>query len=302
MRLVYFCNNALYTSPFFRQTLANKTLLMNSDLAYSFLVPIDFTETSIHALHYAADIVKKHDGIIHLLHVVDDRTEPSEETMAAVRAKVTGFAREQQEKLNTTIIPNTVSGNIFNSIGETAKKLGAQLIVMGIHGMQGIQFIIGSFAARVILGSPVPVLLTNGSMQFKGFNNIVLPFDINIRMDELLNKTIEMGLLFNSTIHLFYKNEKLPFWRKRKANRTIKRTLNQIQKTGLNCQNVVLEAKDENITDSILQYAENIKADLIMVTTQNQHNSKEYVIVETGIRLMENSRTPLYFLNPESHF
>jgi hypothetical protein len=36
-----------------------------------------------------------------------------------------------------------------------------------------------------------------------------------------------------------------------------------------------------------------------MVTTQNGLlNSKEYIIVETGIRLMEKSQTPLFFLNP----
>lgn len=271
---------------------------MNQNLAYSLLVPIDFTEKSLHALEYAADIVKKHDGMVHLLHIVDERIEPRKESLEATKEKILSFAREQQSKLKVNIIPNVVTGNIFISIGESAKKLGVQLIVMGIHGMHGIQFIIGSFAARVILGSPVPVLLTNGSKKFTGFKNIVLPFDQNINIEHLVSKSIELGELFNSTIHLFSKNEEESFWKKYKVNAVKRKIINRIRKSGLSCQNVAIDSKEENIADSILKYAENMEADLIMVTTQSQQNSKEYIILETGTRLMEKSKTPLYFINP----
>jgi nucleotide-binding universal stress UspA family protein len=273
---------------------------MDHNLAYSLLVPFDFTEKSLHALQYASDLIKKHDGMVHLLHVIDNRSETHEDTQAAIREKVTLYAREQQEKLGINIIPSVVSGNIFVSIGETARKLGVQLIVMGIHGMHGIQIIIGSFAARVILGSPVPVLLTNGESSFTSFKNIVLPFDLNVEMDHLIKKALELGRTYNSTIHLFSKNDETSFWRRKKANFKIGKTVKLIRKAGLNCQNVTLDAKKEDIAESVLKYAENIKADLIMATTQNQQNSKEYTIVDTGIRFLEKSKTPLYFINPPS--
>jgi nucleotide-binding universal stress UspA family protein len=271
---------------------------MSQNLAYSFLVPIDFTEKSIHALHYAAEIVKKYDGMVHLLHVVDERMQPTSEEIAATREKLAHYARDQQELLQVNIIPNTVTGNIFISIGETAKKLGVQLIIMGIHGMHGIQFIIGSFAARVILGSPVPVLLTNGSREFADFKNIVLPFDFNVPMDHLVDKTIELAQLFNSTIHLFSKAEKVSMFNEFLFTNRLKKTIHRIRKAGINCQHIDLNAGNESMADSVLTYSENMGADLIMVTTQNQRNSKEYIIVEAGIRLMEKSRIPLFFLNP----
>jgi nucleotide-binding universal stress UspA family protein len=270
---------------------------MNPNLAYSFLVPIDFTERSVHALQYAASIIQRNDGMIHLLHVIDERTPPSKEELKSTRERIAEYAREQQEKLKVNIIPHIVTGNIFISIGETAKKLGVQLIVMGIHGMHGIQFIIGSFAARVILGSPVPVLLTNGSKNYSDFKNIVLPLDMNIKMDELIKKTLEMGLQFNSTIHLYSRNEEMSFWKKKKSEIKIKQTMNMVRKAGLKCQSVTLNTDEENLADSVVEYAENINADLIMVTTQNQHNTREYIIVENGIKLMEKSKTPLFFIN-----
>ncbi|TVQ13574.1 MAG: universal stress protein [Bacteroidetes bacterium] len=271
---------------------------MNPGVAYSFLVPVDFTNRSVHAIQYAADILKEHKGAIHLLHVVDDRTQPSEASLEATKAKVIQLAEEQQEKLNVKIIPNLVTGNIFTSIGEAAKKFGVQLIIMGTHGMHGIQFIIGSFAARVILGSPVPVLLTNGTKQYSGFKNIILPFDNSIKIDNLLAKTIELGTAFGSTIHLFSQKQEQSLLKKLSTNLTLQKTKKRIRKAGLVCHYVSLETYQYNNAESILKYAENIDADLIMVSTQNQTNSKEYIIVESCIKLMEKTTTPLFFLNP----
>jgi nucleotide-binding universal stress UspA family protein len=271
---------------------------MEHRLAHSFLVPLDFTERSYQALQYAAEIVKKHDGIIHLLHVVDDRTDHSRQEMEQLNEKITLYAQEQQLLFKVSIIPNIVSGNIFNSIGDTARKLGVQLIIMGIHGMHGIQFIIGSFAARVILGSPVPVILTNGTVTFTEFNNLVLPFDPTLPMDKLLQKTIELGLQFNSTIHIYSRREDGSFLHKHRTETKIKKAIEQIQKAGLTCQCIMINSSPEDFANNIVTYAHNIKADLIMITTQSQHDSKEYIIVENGIKLMEKSKTPLYFLNP----
>ncbi len=271
---------------------------MTNTFAQSLLVPVDFTERSMHALSYASEIAKKNDAMVHLLHVLDERTEPDQNAIDNARKKLTDFAHQQQELLDINMIPNVIKGNIFISIGETAKKIGAQLIIMGIHGIHGIQFIIGSFAARVILGSPVPVLLTNGSKKFDGFKNIVLPFDANLKMDHLVTKTIELGIINNSTIHLFSQNRKQGFLTAWEYKNKINNTLDRIKKAGLKCHNTVLEGETDDYDLSILKYAENIDADLIMVTSQNQHNSKEYIIMETGISLMDKSKTPLFFLNP----
>lgn len=270
---------------------------MEPHLAHSYLVPLDFTERSFQALQYAAEIVKKYDGIIHLLHVVDDRTDHTREEMDQIREKITQYAREQQLSFKVNIIPNIVSGNIFNSIGETASKLGVQLIIMGIHGMHGIQFIIGSFAARVILGSPVPVILTNGTGKYNEFQNLVLPFDPTMPMEKLLQKTIELGLQFNSTIHIYSRREEGNFIQKHRMETRIRKAVEQVQKKGLSCQCIMINASQDDFTDHIVKYAHNIKADMIMITTQSQHDSKEYIIVENGIKLMEKTKTPLYFLN-----
>ncbi len=270
---------------------------MNQNPVFSLLVPIDFTEKSLHAIEYAANMVKKQDGIVHLLHIVDERIKPQKEEVEAIQEKTIKFATEQNAQLEVNIIPNVVTGNIFISIGKSAKKLGVQLIVMGIHGMHGIQLIIGSFAKRVILGSQVPVLLINGSKGFSGFKKIVLPFDQNLNMEHLVNKSIEFGNIFNSNIYLFSKNEEDSFWKKRSLNAKIRKTLKQIRKSGLHCESVSNNSKDEDTAESILNFAEKMEADLIMLTTQSKQNSKNYYILDTVTSLMEKSKTPLCCIN-----
>ncbi len=270
-------------------------MAINSNLSFSYLVPLDFTERSEQALHYTAEIVKKYDGLIRLLHVVDERNGFNDDKLLAIKQKTTEYAREKQDALNITVIPNMVMGNIFVSIGEAAKKLGAHLIIMGTHGIQGIQFIIGSFAARVILGSPVPVLITNGKKHFSGFKNIVLPFDMSVDMQHLVSKTIEMGKLYNSTVHLFLKNENKGLWKRKNIELKARNILKKIRKAGLTCQLISLENKDQSYIDSVIDYADSIDADMIMITARSRHNSSEYIIIENGVRLMEKARTPLLF-------
>jgi len=270
---------------------------MNPNFAFPILVPVDFTEKTLNALDYAASMVQNKDGMIHLLHVIDERSEPGDNVLRQIKEKTTQFARQHQERLGTNIVPNVVTGNIFISIGETARKLGAQIIVMGIHGIHGIQFIIGSFAARVILGSQVPVILVNGKKKFSGFEKLLLPIDNFTKMGELVRKTIEIGKISNSTIHVFSRNVDLPLMKKVFFRNQRIKIQKQIKKAGLNCQNITIDKANETFSDALLEYAKNIDADLIMVTTNNRPDSKENIIVETGIGLMEKSTTPLFFLN-----
>ena len=51
-------------------------------------------------------------------------------------------------------------GNIFEDIGDVAKEIGARLIIMGTHGIKGIQKLVGSYALKVILHSEIPFIIT----------------------------------------------------------------------------------------------------------------------------------------------
>ncbi len=271
---------------------------MTDYVKYSILVPVDFTDQSFQALQYAAGLLRKKDGIIHLLHVVDDYAGVDHTLLNTQKEKLFEYARKNQELFAISIVPNIVTGNIFHSIGETAAKLGAKLIVMGTHPMSSIQFLIGSFAARVILGSTIPVLLTNGNSRFRTYQNIVLPFDYHMNMDLLLQAALQIGQKYNSKIHLFSQSENLSFFAQKRKNFKIKQALYKIKKKKLECQNVMLESESGDFTDNILKYAESVDADLLISNLQKKTKKapcNEYLPIHLGVKLLQDAKIPLLF-------
>lgn len=253
------------------------------------------------ALATAARFVNKYDGIVHVLHIIDDKPFIDKEKVESERHRLFEFAQNQQKELNITIIPNVVTGNIFTSIGQTARKLGTQMIIMGIHKLHGIQFIIGSFALRVSLSSTVPVLLVNRNKPVEKFERIVLPFDTNLQMDWMIRRSIELAKDYNGIIYLFSILGSMSFFRKRKALMKIKNTIDLIRSEGLRCENDFFHWGKASLTDSIMRFSEFVNTDIIALPMDYGKNQTAFLNSQTVMNLIENSSIPLYVLNQRKY-
>lgn len=265
------------------------------------MVPVDFTEKSVYALRYAGELIRKNSGVIYALHVVDNifDEEKNNEIVEKAKQELTGYCEKYEKILDTRIIPNVVEGNIFDSIGKTAENMGNQVIVMGVHGVSGIQFLIGSFAVRVILGSKVPVILVNEAYEYNSFESIVLPFDPDVKMDFLVEKTLELAKRYNSTIHLVSVLGNLSFFRKIAIMRKIENIIKKIKKYGLLYRNVILQDNASNFNQKIIEYATHSRAEPIMLSIRAENNCENgFVPAEKTGKLIENPRVPLYIVNP----
>jgi nucleotide-binding universal stress UspA family protein len=139
----------------------------------SILVPVDFSAASGQALATAAGLAQASGGAVHVLHVVDEEDVPelpeSEELQlppALSRRKVNRAALDRLEEFLGALPPSgpkpTVHighGDPWKVIGATAKKLRADLLVMGTVGRSGLPgLLLGSTAERVLHTSPVSLL------------------------------------------------------------------------------------------------------------------------------------------------
>ena len=76
-----------------------------------------------------------------------------------VLAKAEGVARKQKVKAKA-ILREMLSGPAAYPIVREAKKVGADLIVLGTHGRRGVRrLVLGSDAEQVVRTASVPVLL-----------------------------------------------------------------------------------------------------------------------------------------------
>jgi nucleotide-binding universal stress UspA family protein len=136
------------------------------------LVPTDFSDASSEALATAIAFARAFSARIEIIHVfveptyvlpppVEMATFPFDlsEILTKVQASL-DLERDRVAKAEIPVAAQTISGRAAPEIVAHAKKIGADLIVMGTHGRSGFQHaLLGSVAERVVHHSPCPVLV-----------------------------------------------------------------------------------------------------------------------------------------------
>ena len=139
------------------------------------LVPTDFSDYSDKAMLQAADIAKKFNSHIELLHVIDEGLQQcaadyclSAETMRQMdrESRATSEAKLGEAAARMTASPEIEvekairKGKPEEEILKEQKEKKIDLIVMASHGRSGImKYLIGSVAERVLRSAGCAVLL-----------------------------------------------------------------------------------------------------------------------------------------------
>jgi len=127
------------------------------------VVPWDFTPVAENALAHAVKISHMVHNEICLLHIVDKAIKPAEEGQKMAALKL--VANENSTKYNVPISVHISKGSIFSAIADFVNdkdkkhEKEANIVVMGTHGMKGMQKLTGSWALKVIVGSKVPFIV-----------------------------------------------------------------------------------------------------------------------------------------------
>ena len=139
------------------------------------LVPVDGSETARRGLREAIRLARRQPRCsLVLVHVVDefhalanvdaspyaaDLIEWLRQGGRRILARSQALAKRHGVKAKT-VMRETLGGPAANEIVRQARKLGADLIVLGTHGRRGVRrLVLGSDAEQVVRRSPVPVLL-----------------------------------------------------------------------------------------------------------------------------------------------
>ncbi|MDZ4667444.1 MAG: universal stress protein [bacterium] len=170
------------------------------------LVPTDFTEIGDSAIAYASQLSRILSSKVELLHVIS-----KEKDIAAAKSALE-IQVNRLEKENIEASAHVEIGNIFEDIGKVADRQEARLIVMGTHGVKGMQHVMGSKALKVITNSDVPfIVVQRKPMKPEGFKHIIIPVDFNQEVKQSIKYAWEIGKYFQSKIHIVYLKEKDPF-------------------------------------------------------------------------------------------
>lgn len=132
------------------------------------LVPTDGSEASFRAAEEALRIARETGATVHAVYVIDESGSTllfADQSMAALLealAEEGEGAVEEVANLTSDVQVETdvIRGMaIHDAILEYASDHDVDLVVMGTHGRQGIEHLLGSTTERVIAHSSVPVLV-----------------------------------------------------------------------------------------------------------------------------------------------
>jgi nucleotide-binding universal stress UspA family protein len=182
---------------------------------YSILVPTDFSYTALKAAMYAAEIARKSDVVICLLHATElgheyihqpfplhekynelVKEERLGELMAFAKA-VTGVYTD----INVEIA--LINANVVDGVIEFCNRHAFDLIVMGTKGSRGIKEVaIGSVTANVIAKTRTAVLAVPYEYVMEEPDAMLFATSHYEREITLLEKMIALPMLFSATVHV----------------------------------------------------------------------------------------------------
>ncbi|MGB4843997.1 MAG: universal stress protein [Ferruginibacter sp.] len=165
------------------------------------IVPVDFSETSLHAAKYAAQLLTGHYGVtMYLYHSYSKASEA---------VKVTeGLENLKTELMKDNIVKMEIlafeSDDFVDDLEKTARHRNADLIIMGITGKSAIaQVLFGSNTLKIAERKVCPVLIVPESASFKPVKNVMLTSDFKNTADSTPSGPIKKFLdMVKAQLHI----------------------------------------------------------------------------------------------------
>lgn len=277
------------------------------------LIPTDFSETANLALEHAVKMARLLDSEITLLHVVSsfafrvnlpemEFDETQEAKLAGViESKLNKIADEISQKEGVKVSTLITSGRVREEVVRVAEEIYADIIILGTHGVSGLrEFFMGSNAFRIVSDASCPVLCIQESGHPVGFKNIVVPIDDSFYSREKLGLSIKLARLYKATIHICglrshdHNDEEI--------NAKFRMKMKQVDDF-LHEQDVEFTLTTlycENIANATMEYAAEMKADLIIIMNEQEVNSTGFFMGPYAQQVVNHSKIPVISIRPSS--
>jgi len=263
------------------------------------IIPVDFSQQSEYALQTGAILAKKHNATLHVLHMLEvsdalisisnnDSKNEMYFMLSLAKKRFESFL-EKDYLDGVEVIPVIKKHKVFKEVDAVAKELNADLIVMGSQGItlqDGI--FAGSNAEKMVRNSNTPVLVVKAEPKNFSLNHVVFATDMSIESIDAYKRAENKLSKLGSNVNLVYVN--------RPNNGFINsKTFNKKAKEFADAggSNKVEFIAGYTIEDGIIQYADEINADAIVVMTNARKGLNHLIKGSISENLANHSRRPV---------
>jgi nucleotide-binding universal stress UspA family protein len=265
------------------------------------LVPTDFSENAAFALKVAAQIAKKNDGEIILLHMLELASQAGDAMGSGHDLpELMLFKNKAIERLEDLMDEDYLDGievseivqfeKAFDGIIKLSKQNNVDLIVMGSHGASGFkELIIGSNTEKVVRFSDIPVLVIKKDTDDFRVEKFVFASDFSDEAKKPFAKAIEFANKFNSELHLVMINTPNDFKTTAKAQKIIEDFLIEFKEKEFKTHIY----SDLNKEKGIINFAKSIDADLIGIGTHGRKGISHFFNGSVSEDIVNHAKRPV---------
>jgi nucleotide-binding universal stress UspA family protein len=265
------------------------------------LVPTDFSKSAENALKVAAQIAKKNDGEIILLHLLEiphqgsDAVNHGHDLPELMLFKNFAIKRlddlMEHECLDGITVSEVIQFEMaFDGIMNVSKVNDVDLIVMGSHGASGFkEMFVGSNAEKVVRNSQIPVLIVKKEYEEFQINNLVFASDFADEVKSSFQKVIDFSNKFNAKLHLVTINTPNNFKSTLVANEIMQNFIANflIKDYSINIFN------DANIEKGVINFANHINAEAIGIGTHGRKGLAHFFNGSISEDLVNHANLPI---------
>lgn len=273
------------------------------------LVPTDFSTQAENALKVAAQIAKRFDSEIFLLHMLELPMQLVG-TTASGSAVANGGSQNLPEAIYFMKLAKKRFGEIlsrpflkgisvhetvqfhqaFDGIMEVSDKHNCDLIVMGSHGATGYrEMFIGSNTEKVVRNSHIPVLVIKNDHPVFKIEDFVFATDCEMETKQPFRQAVNFAEKIDAKIHLVYINTANNF----KTSKDAQHCLEEFVK-GEDLHNYTLNIyNDVTVEKGILNFARSIGAGLIGISTHGRKGLSHFFNGSISEDLVNHANQPV---------
>ncbi|WP_010177363.1 universal stress protein [Aquimarina agarilytica] len=266
------------------------------------LVPTDFSSDAYNALSVAAQLARKNDSTIHLLHLlelpshINDPILGSNGNFPEAILFMKNIHSKFKELIDSPLLEGLKTHEDVNTqpipqgIIKSCNDNEIDFIVVGSHGKEAFSdLFVGSNTEKIVRTANTPVLVVKEPTNIKNVKNIV--FACNFKDEEVrsLNALHEFSEEVNAKIHLLYINTPRNFKTTHAIEEEMKAFLSKtpFKKDNLHIYN------DTTIERGVLNFSNDINANLICVDVHERKGLSHFINGSISEDLINHTQIPI---------
>lgn len=273
---------------------------MDTNIISHVLTPIDFSESSLNAFESALAIAEKNNASFTIIHVQDNTFE-SDLSSSSINHKIAdnfgdvlnALADAAHSKLGKAPRLILGEGPISASIVNAANKYACDLIVMGTHGASGFrELFIGTNTYKVIKYATCPVLIIPTKKKYRQFNNIIFPLK---PLPGALKKYDLVRCMLHEKDESYLQILCLSSTKNEDDEQILEYLVDELKEkiSGEPTKISTQFSFGNNIAEKVLKTADDVRADLILLTPSIDISNKHFFIGPYTQRILHHAKTPV---------